>query len=329
MYKKILFSIFLMMISSNIFSEIYHHDCKKKIISNCYKWKKQVNNFFDELLITWNIDNFHKGHYAVYASVKIDNKWSDYLLYAIWGNNEKKSFCSKGEKRDVRVCQDAVAVLNSKKGEAFKIKIIAKDGAAIKNLKKIHVCASYLPLIGYKAFDEKAQDISLEVKGLSQMALKDERNHRLCSPTSTTAVIKYLNNESNLHPIEFAEKIWDSGFDIFGNWVFNAAQAYSELKNEDYSCWAERLKDFSDVLFLLHKGLPVVISIRGPLPKSAKPYASGHLLVIKGYDSKTKEVICMDPAFDKDEDTSVKYNLNDLLIAWERRKNIAYIFYKK
>ena len=69
-----------------------------------------------------------------------------------------------------------------------------------------------------------------------------------------------------------------------------------------------------------------MISVRGPLPGSALPYKSGHLLVVIGFDAEEKEVICMDPAFNTNAETRVRYKLYDLLQAWKRRKNVAYTF---
>ena len=60
--------------------------------------------------------------------------------------------------------------------------------------------------------------VSLPVPGLSQMVLNHERATSLCSPTSTAAVVRYLSNSSQIDAIDFAQKAWDGGCDIFGNW---------------------------------------------------------------------------------------------------------------
>ena len=291
-----------------------------------YEWETSLENPFEELLICWNIKRPDRGSYSIYVSVDT-GEWSPWLLYAEWGSEFQKGFKSQFENVPVRVYQDAVEVTGDNKGYGFKIKVIAKNGANLSELKSIHVCSSNpSQLINKEAYYARNSSF-LDVKGLSQMALSDSRNDRLCSPTSTTAVIRFLNN-SVLDPIQFAESSWDMGFDIFGNWVFNVAEAYNRLASSNYYCWVERYSDFSKVIDSLDRGMPTVISVKGPLKGSAQPYKSGHLIAVIGFDEKTQEVICMDPAFPSDRETIVRYQLNDLLKSWGRRKNVAYVFYK-
>jgi hypothetical protein len=174
---------------------------------------------------------------------------------------------------------------------------------------------------------DNLNSIDLKVPGLSQMTINHICSIDLCSPISTTAVTRYLSNDYTIDPVNFAEKVWDSEFDIFGNWVFNVAQASTYLGCE-WSCWIERLNGFDHIYQCLIEGSPVVISVRGPLTGSARPYAKGHLLVVIGYDSANQKVICMDPAFPQDTETHVFYDLSDLIQAWNRRGNISYIFKK-
>jgi len=324
---RILLAFFLL-IHLSLFSSIYHHEVNPENIDNySYEWKSPLLDPFDELLISWNAKRPDIGHFAIYVSVKTDS-WSPWLLYAEWGSNFQKGFKSHPFSSDAKVYQDAVSVLYGKKGESFKLRIVGKNGAKLENFKKIHVSANDMTSFSFTNSFKNSACISLDVPGLSQMALSDPRNSRFCSPTSTTAVIRFLNQQQQTDPIDFAEKSWDMGFDIFGNWVFNVAHGYTQLLDENYSCWVERITSFERVLDLLQKGYPIVVSVRSPLPGSAEKYSSGHLLVIKGFDPSEKEVLCMDPAFLSDEKTHVRYKLNDFIQAWERRGYIAYIFNK-
>lgn len=105
----------------------------------------------------------------------------------------------------------------------------------------------------------------------------------------------------------------------------NTAQASHKLGNP-WNCFVARFTNFNQIVDQLRKGYPVVVSVKGPLKGSALPYESRHLLVVKGYDSKKQEVFCMDPAFSANELTHVTYALDDFLVAWGRRKGIAYVF---
>jgi hypothetical protein len=166
---------------------------------------------------------------------------------------------------------------------------------------------------------------NVDIKGLSQMALTTENCMRLCSPTSITAVIRFLSSSNDLLPVTFASQVLDTHFDIYGNWILNVAQASHELQ-DNWDCYVVRLTSFNQIIHQLSKGYPVVVSIQGDLPGSCLPYQAGHLLVVKGYDSKNKEVICMDPAFPKNELTLIRYPFAHFLAAWQRRFGLAYIF---
>ncbi len=128
-----------------------------------------------------------------------------------------------------------------------------------------------------------------------------------------------------LKPETFAEHVWDKGFNIYGNWVFNVAQASVELGNK-WECWIERLEGFHRIIACLKERIPVIVSVRGPLAGSPSPYEHGHLLIVIGYDASQHTVICMDPAFPTDEETRVSYDFSDFMEAWNRRGRIAYIF---
>lgn len=299
---------------------MYH---QKKIES---EWKEDHLPPFNELMISWNATRPLKGKYLFFISVKTDS-WSPWLLYASWGKDGQTSFCSTTNDAPVRVYQDMLEVLESKQATGFQIKIISEEKAPLESIHGLHVYTNSdkteepLQTLSYSS------PIQLQVKGLSQMALNHIRHQDLCSPTSTTAVVQYLLNNTEIDPIHFAQNSWDSNFDIFGNWVLNVAQAAAEL-GKSWNCWVERLNGFDEIYQSLHKGTPVVVSVRGPLPGSALPYAKGHLIAVIGYDPLQQKVICMDPAFPNDSETTVFYNLSDFLQAWNRRGRVAYLFSK-
>lgn len=160
------------------------------------------------------------------------------------------------------------------------------------------------------------------------MTLEHERFKDLCSPVSTTAVTRFLAQDPTINPIHFAQTAWDSGFDIFGNWVFNVADSYTYL-GPKWACWVERLNGFDPVYARLSQGMPVIVSVRGPLQGSALPYAKGHLMAVIGYDPLEQKVRCMDPGFPQDSQTLVSYDFNEFMQAWSRRGNIAYVYEKR
>lgn len=286
------------------------------------EWVEEQLPPFTEWILTWNADRPTQGNYKFYVSLKTEG-WSPWLLYASWGKAGQSSYENAASESSVKSYQDAAETLNGKSATGFKLKIVAEDSADLSSIRSLHAYTNS-PNDTVKT-NSPLSEVHLDVQGLSQMALNHERAGHLCSPTSTTAVVRYLSHKEDPDPIAFAKNVWDSGFDIYGNWVFNAAQASAEL-GADWQVWVERLKDFADIHDSLLKGTPVVVSVRGPLPGSAQPYNQGHLMAVIGYDPEEKKVICMDPAFAKDQETIVSYDLESFTAAWTRRGRVAYVF---
>lgn len=293
------------------------------------EWKEENLIPFDELMISWNAIRPVEGKFLFYVSVKI-NEWSPWLLYASWGSDGQSSFLSEKQGVPVKVYQDTLQVMEGKNATAFQIKIVTEGYATLNHIHALHVYTNSdeTQTIQKITASDLTSSIYIKVPRLSQMTLNHIRCTDLCSPTSTTAVMRYLLKNDTIDPICFAKNIWDSGFDIFGNWVFNVAEASTHLGSE-WNCWVERLNGFENIYQRLSQGTPVIVSVRGPLPGSAQNYTKGHLMTVIGYDSLLQKVICMDPAFPTDGETHVFYDLSDFVQAWGRRENVAYVFSKK
>ncbi len=276
------------------------------------EFRKESVPPFNEMMISWNGPRPLKGKLEVYARVFLDD-WTPWLLYSSWEANAQSSFHT--QEGFSRVYQDAFEVLEGKKATGFHIRL---------NLPmRLHV---YTNGSVQSSENLSFSPLYLKLEGLSQMTLDHPRHRSLCSPTSVAAVLRYLLKKP-IHPLQIAERVWDRGFDIYGNWVFNVAEGVSCL-GPSWNGWVEKLSGFSDLYRKLTSGIPVIVSVRGPLPGSREPYAQGHLLVVTGFDPEKKEVCCMDPAFPSDEATHVRYLLDPFLAAWARRGNVAYLFEK-
>lgn len=267
---------------------------------------------FDEMMISWNGARPKAGVMNVYARVFLDG-WTRWLKYAAWEPNSQSS--NRDQTGCVKVFQDAFEVLHGNKASGFHIKVDPP--------MRLHVytnseagSSNLLPMA----------PVHLKVSGLSQITVPHPRKNSICSPTSTTAVIRYLTQKA-IDPANFADRVRDFEFDIFGNWVLNIAESSIHL-GPSWNAWVERLRGMEDIYARLLVDTPVVVSVRGPLPGSAQPYQQGHLIVVAGFDPFEKKVYCMDPAFETDEKTLVQYKLDDFLMAWERRGKVAYIFEK-
>jgi hypothetical protein len=314
--------VLIIMTTLDLEAGMFHRtDCTEE------KWVVEDTAPFNELMLTWNAARPMEGCFLFYISVKT-HEWSPWFLYASWGGIGQSSFHDAIEDADVQVFQDSLEIVNGKKATAFSVKVIFEGRASWDDIRSLHVYTKSDQNGRQTELETHLSSILLEVPGISQMALNHLRNTDLCSPTSTTAVVRYLSHDQTIDAVDFAQKSWDAGFDIYGNWVFNVAQASTHLGPE-WDCWVERLDGFEDLYRSLAEGIPVIISIRGPLEGSAQPYAKGHLIAVIGYDALNQQMICMDPAFPSDEETRVPYNRSDLMKAWSRRGNVAYKFRRK
>ena len=287
------------------------------------EWKEENLPEFDELILSWNAQRPTTGKYLFYIRLKVED-WSPWLLYASWGCDGQTSYLQTAKDTPLKVCQDIVGVMEGKKASGFHIKIT--QDASLDHIRSLHVYTNSDARQENEYKISCSSPIYLEIPSLSQMMLNHSRHKDLCSPTTTTAVVRYLSNRA-IDPIHFAQWVWDRGFDLFGHWVFNVAQASAEL-GEKWECWVERLNGFDDIYQRLLQKTPVIVSVRGPLEGSACPYSQGHLMAVIGYDPCQQQVLCMDPAFPSHDQTHVRYHLPSFLQAWNRRGKIAYIFSK-
>jgi hypothetical protein len=313
---------------SSDFTKTYRQDLSKvdREGKECV-WKIEKTRPFDELIFSWNGIRPKIGKWTFWVSVFTD-VWSPWIKYAEWGAAHQMTFKHSSVGCRVESYQDAVF---SKEGlmSGFQVKAVAEDGADLKQLDMFFVCLSDLSKHSISMPEELLSMVFLpQFPRRSQLKLDHPRACDLCSPTATSTAINYLLGAKKTDPISFAEKIHDSGFDIYGNWILNTAQGYQELGG-NFRCQTERLASFATLHSYLMRGLPVIVSIRGPLVGSYRPMTFGHLVCVTGYDAKEEKVRCVDSGFPEDDQTEVFYPLKDFLAAWARRQNLAYVFTPK
>ncbi len=296
---------------------------KKELEHNSLQWKVESLSPFDELLLSWDASRPDRGNLTFLVRVKTDS-WSPWMRYSEWGRDTQLSFNESHPDSFVKLFQDTLNTQQGKTANAFEIKVIGKQGASLEGLRRLFVCTSQISRFAASA-PEQLEQVLLSVPGQSQMILDHPRSKDMCSPTSTSTVVNFLLGKKEVQPLDFASHVKDMGFDIYGNWALNVAEANHVLKGK-FSCHIERLESFADLHSYLKKGLPVVVSVKGDIPGAVKPYQSGHLMVVTGFDPENKRVYCVDSAFDANEKTAVNYALEDFLKAWGTRKNLAYVF---
>lgn len=305
---------------------MYHHCISADVVGcpHVYVWEQDDIDPFDELIVSWNALRPTAGEFRLSIAVRVrSSDWSNWIFYAAWGCGTQSGSNAECSKIPFRVSQDTVELLNGANATGFRVRVEA-CGATLDDFYALHACASNRSKLAINTATIADCDVKLKVPLISQMVLDHPRNLHMCSPTSTTSALGYLNGQHS-DPVSFALQAKDEAFDIFGNWVLNTAQAAMVL-GRTWNCWVQRLQGFDDIFKQLTAKMPVVVSVKGPLCGSAQPYVQGHLMVVKGFDAQKRRVLCMDPAFRSPAETDVSYALDDFLEAWWRRGNVAYVF---
>lgn len=243
-----------------------------------------------------------------------------------WGAGVQSSYVSEGDSgsKYVHVRLEVGAGLLA---DAFRITVISHQEASTSLVKSLAVCLA--DFNHFKAEESTSVSARLpsvyipSVPGYSQFMLNHPKNDSLCSPTSCSMLTSFIIGHT-VDPVTFAESVFDQGLQAYGSWPFNVAQAFESCQGASFFATA-RLESFKVLHGILCTGVPVVVSVRGPIPTAPRLYLQGHLLVVVGWDAPSKTVIVHDPAFAHDEDTEHRYALKDFLGAWERSRRLAYV----
>ncbi len=266
-----------------------------------------------------------QGHFSFFVQVRHEKegKWSDWIHMADWGVGVKKTYLQKENGLDFHHVR---LELGDARANGFKMKVIKSDGRNCDvDCEGLGVCISDLQ----KMVPDEPENMNLKscyiagIPFLSQFHIDHHKNEALCSPTSCTMLLRYYLGKP-YDPANVADSVYDEGLGIYGSWPCNMAAVYA-LSHGKLSACVTRLDHFKTLYHYLARGIPVCVSVRGPLAGSATPYASGHILIVKGFDAISQEVICNDPAFEFQDERGTRYPLVDFLRAWERSKRLAYI----
>lgn len=283
---------------------------------------------FGQLIFSWNALRPETGYFSFYVQVRDakTKKWGKWHQMAQWGAGIQRSYASARDSLTHYV-HVRLEMRNNNLADAFAIKIESHEGADLSLMHSFVVSLTDFSRFRSELDDRRLYKLpSVRVRGvpkLSQFELDHPRNDGLCSPTSCTMLTSFLLNRP-IDPLEFAHKSFDDGLDKYGSWPFNIAHAYECANGEAHFCVA-RLNSFASLHNHLKKGIPVVVSVRGSIKGAPKVYHNGHLLIVVGYDTRKKEVICHDPAAPTAHKTLARYALKHFLAAWERSHRLAYM----
>jgi hypothetical protein len=205
--------------------------------------------------------------------------------------------------------------------DTFQVEICGLDGGCLPKDSRVYASVSNLKKY---TTEEITSFPSIELDSSIQFFQFDSPHPRrgdICSPTSIAHACNLLKKDRLILPHHVAERVYDTGFNIYGNWMFAVAYGF-ELLFPVYKVVVQRLHSFEAILSQLKKGCPVCVSVKGELPGTI-PYQSGHLMTVIGYQNE--HVICLDSG---NQRVKVCYPIADFLKVWSARQNLAYVFLK-
>lgn len=296
-------------------------------------WEKKETVPFDEIIVSWNAFRPLKGDMTIWVSVRLKNSgWSPWHRFAKWSATSQRTFVNKLS-RYVHTKNSRIEMQRGVLAHGFRVKVSFQNGARPQNLKALFACLTRLKKFKRTVPNTKLPSVC--VHGLpkqSQMVLRHEDYRDLCSPTSTSMLVAYFykqlyNNKFSARSLadfaaEFADKVYDHGIHIYGNWILNVAEAFNSCNGEVFFR-VERLSGFNDLHRYLSKNIPVAVSVRR-LRGGATPYANGHFLIPFAYSREKQQILCMDPAF-VGRRVVKRYPLRSFLAAWARSSNMTYV----
>lgn len=302
--------------------EIESHTNKKEIV-----YSQKDIPLCTQLIFSWNAQRPKKGFFTFYLQVKDarTGRWSDWHTMFDWGAHVQRSYQNETSNRISDYKHVRLEMRGNIHADAFRVKVSAQEGALLDGLKGFAVsCADYNKFkseVGDNGITALPSILIAGVPFYSQYTLDHPRADSLCSPTSYSMLTSFLLKKE-INPLRFAQNVYDKGLDIYGSWPFNGAHAFEYCHKKAWF-WTIRCNSFADIHAQLIRGVPAIVSVRGPLPGAAGAYNNGHLVVIVGWNQETHEVICHDPAFNNGQQ-QVCYALKNFLFAWEKSRRLAY-----
>jgi hypothetical protein len=276
---------------------------------------------FTQLIFAWNAFRPGKGHFTflVQARNAVNKEWGKWHKMVDWGSSIQCSYSSSSDGH-THYQHVRLETETNQFADGFRLKVVAHNGAILQEVHGIAASIANFSLFKPEALDGHLKKLTsvriTQVPRLSQFAIKHADKDRICSPTSCTMLMCFLLKK-HIDPSDFADKVFDTGLNAYGSWPFNTAHAFERAGG---SLWflLVRLNSFNDLHHQLTRGFPVVVSIRGTLSRAPKPYPSGHLLVVVGFDTARQEVICHDPAFAQHAETAQRNKVSDFIRVRER-----------
>lgn len=284
---------------------------------------------FSEVVATWCATSSTVATCELFISLKVNDKYSDYITYGKWGLGLKNG--SKDQQNSlIKLADDEVKVLNNKYANGIKYKIVLRRNKSADKSPEVSLITFAFNLANYTFnIDDSLlkKSVKYDVPKLYQHDVLSIGNS-ICSITSSTMLLKFKGyNFTDKDPLEhqyLAGLFKDYGNNIFGNWVFNCVgmSAYGER------AYVKRFFSTNEFLYSLQEVGPMAASIKGTVKyekqengQKGSYNTGGHLLVVTGYEINDNGtfIFINDPNV---PGVAIKLTLQDFLSVW---RNVSYI----
>ena len=170
---------------------------------------------------------------------------------------------------------------------------------------------------------KKTEDVKVPFTSQAPLAnWSDERFQNGCEEASVVMAMRWIQNKPFSSPTDAQQEIVNIGnFEekTFGNFIDASAQQVGQILSQFYNFNNFTIKNnptLADLKTELAKGNIILVPAFGQAlknPNFTKPGPITHMLVVVGYDEKTKEFITNDPGTKKGQ--NYRYNENVLFDA--------------
>ena len=284
----------------------------------------EVENGFDQLVVSWNAVAPLGSYLSIYAQGRIDGEWTKWYVMGIWnrGGCTQARTSVKGQGDDNGTVDCDVMKL-TKLADAFRVKIelSSADGVSYPCLRfvGVNVIDSSIPSVDVAPL-KQVWGTELDVPELCQISEVGGRGW--CSPTSTAMLLGFWSKRLNRPELkvgvaETAHACHDEAWGGTGNWIFNTAHAGHF---EGMRGYVTRFASVSQIERWIEKGIPVIVSLHSSrLRRADSDTDPGHLMVIRGFTAEG------DPIFNdpwprdgKAEDAGKEFPAEDLRKVFKR-----------
>ena len=279
---------------------------------------------YKEAIASWNASTPVGSWVEVQFRAQYGTRWSKWYILGIWAEDystiRRHSVKLQGDS-DGFVAVDTFVSSNKKETTnkfQLKFRLFSADGSSSPSVRNASVAysTSAPKRASVSSGDPARWNTLINVPECSQMVYPDG-GEVWCSPTSTSMVLGYLNNDTG--PCEprvgaAVDGVFDWVYDGHGNWPFNTAYA-ATFGHEGY---VARFTSLAKAEEFVKAGVPVIMSIawgNGDLTGADLDSTNGHLFVLVGFDASGNPIV-NDPASPADATTQRTYLRSELEPLW-------------